>query len=366
MKIGILRVPAGVGGAEVTLSEMAAVLLRAGHDVWFHLDDGPHVRKFNAFGSLRARVAPAIRALLDERCFSGGWAIEQLARTDVAIVIHRSHFPESLALAVDAVPRKLVYVPGKNPHHVTGRHEGGPPHGERITNVERFLFNSAHTLRLHARGAYPPALKARFVHLHPPLDLEAHAGRTVDALRLEGRQRLQLETGAFAVGVIGRLIPSKQPLAAVETASALALQGVDVRLHFVGDGPLRAEVEAAARRFGLGPRARITGMSAEPSPLIAAMDAVLHLCEHESLSRALREAMLLARPVVAFDGAGNRELCAGILRRLLFREPGEAVRKLRHLAGNAGDRLRYGRCARDRVLSMEQGAAEALLRLVAP
>jgi glycosyltransferase involved in cell wall biosynthesis len=59
---------------------------------------------------------------------------------------------------------------------------------------------------------------------------------------------------------VGRLLPTKKPMVLLD-AFLLALPRLpdDVRLVFVGDGPLRESLEAAASRAGIGDRVHFTG-----------------------------------------------------------------------------------------------------------
>jgi glycosyltransferase involved in cell wall biosynthesis len=70
----------------------------------------------------------------------------------------------------------------------------------------------------------------------------------------------------------------------------------DAHLVVVGDGPLRAEVEAAAAGQ---PRIHLLGYRDDVPDLLAAVDVVAFSSRWEGLGRALTEAVVAARPVVA-------------------------------------------------------------------
>jgi glycosyltransferase involved in cell wall biosynthesis len=82
------------------------------------------------------------------------------------------------------------------------------------------------------------------------------------------------------------------------------------RLLLVGDGVLRARLEALAHRSGVGDRVRFTGLVPPDRipELLHAADAVVHASLREGLARVLPQAFLCRRPVIAFDVDGAREV----------------------------------------------------------
>ncbi len=81
--------------------------------------------------------------------------------------------------------------------------------------------------------------------------------------------------------------------------AALAALPATYRLDLIGDGPLRGALEDQVSRLGLGGRVRFHGFVANPYPLIAAADALVHPSEREGFGLAVVEAGVLGVPVVA-------------------------------------------------------------------
>lgn len=109
----------------------------------------------------------------------------------------------------------------------------------------------------------------------------------------------------FRIGFLNRLIPAKAPL---QTLDAFAGLPDDCFLEFVGDGPLRGEIEAAIVRLGLGDRVRVR--TRVPSEEVPALLSSLHALVLPSLTtpswkeqfgRVLIEAMASGVPVVGSD-----------------------------------------------------------------
>lgn len=109
---------------------------------------------------------------------------------------------------------------------------------------------------------------------------------------------------------VGRLCEAKGQLLLVEAAGRLAARGVGFELVLVGDGPMRAQIEAQIRRHGVGAQVRITGWisSAEVREQILASRALVLPSFAEGLPVVIMEAMALRRPVITTYIAGIPEL----------------------------------------------------------
>jgi glycosyltransferase involved in cell wall biosynthesis len=109
---------------------------------------------------------------------------------------------------------------------------------------------------------------------------------------------------------VARLCKNKGQLLLVEAARRLAALGKTFELVLVGDGELRAEIEAWIRRHKLEGLVRITGWisAAEVREQIMAARAVVLPSFAEGLPTVIMEAMALKRPVISTYVAGIPEL----------------------------------------------------------
>jgi glycosyltransferase involved in cell wall biosynthesis len=121
------------------------------------------------------------------------------------------------------------------------------------------------------------------------------------------RQELGLPVNAFVFGSVGRLSEQKAPLDALAAFSAVAARHPGSRFVFVGDGPLRAAVEAAAAAVGLADRVRFTGVRRDVGALLSAFDAFVLSSRWEGLPRTVPQAMAAGLPVVATAVDGTPE-----------------------------------------------------------
>jgi glycosyltransferase involved in cell wall biosynthesis len=109
---------------------------------------------------------------------------------------------------------------------------------------------------------------------------------------------------------VGRLCPQKGQLVLLEAFAAVADRHPDARLVLAGDGEMRADVEAAIARLGLGARVEITGWIDEAAVRghLAACRALVLPSFAEGLPVVIMEALAAGRPVLSTWVAGIPEL----------------------------------------------------------
>lgn len=109
---------------------------------------------------------------------------------------------------------------------------------------------------------------------------------------------------------IGRLSEQKGHLLLIEAASRLAAEGLPFKLVFVGDGPLRPQIEALIAQYGLQDHIEITGWASsnDVQQQILASRAMVLPSFAEGLPVVIMEALALSRPVISTYVAGIPEL----------------------------------------------------------
>jgi glycogen synthase len=115
-------------------------------------------------------------------------------------------------------------------------------------------------------------------------------------------------TGRPRVVFLGRLARSKGVDTLVAAAARLRTPGTQVVL--VGDGPARAEVEAASRRLGVDGRVHVTGFVPHhrTPAVLASADLLVLPSTYEELGTVLVEALQVGLPAVASDAGGIPEV----------------------------------------------------------
>ncbi|MDQ8021878.1 MAG: TIGR03088 family PEP-CTERM/XrtA system glycosyltransferase [Moraxellaceae bacterium] len=116
----------------------------------------------------------------------------------------------------------------------------------------------------------------------------------------------------WVIGTVGRVQAVKDHVGLVLAFAKLLRDGGDAaghaRLMIVGDGPLRGEVEAAARSEGVADKLWLTGERSDVPQLMQAMDCFTLPSLGEGISNTVLEAMACGLPVVASAVGGNPEL----------------------------------------------------------
>lgn len=122
------------------------------------------------------------------------------------------------------------------------------------------------------------------------------------AERMAVRGSLGLKPDQPVLLFVGGLRYQKNPLLAIEAVRLARRKLPDLVLLVAGDGPLRAQVQAAAE-----PGVELLGDRQDVTRLLGAADAVVNTSRWEGLSLALLEALWAGRPLIVTDAPGNRE-----------------------------------------------------------
>jgi glycosyltransferase involved in cell wall biosynthesis len=127
--------------------------------------------------------------------------------------------------------------------------------------------------------------------------------------RAAAREELGLAADNVVIGSVGRLSADKGGQDVLIRAVAEVRQAhPEVRLVFVGDGPLRVGLEALVFELGLGEVVRFTGQRADVARLLGAFDVFVLPSLREALPIAVIEAMAVRLPVVAARIGGIPEV----------------------------------------------------------
>lgn len=117
-------------------------------------------------------------------------------------------------------------------------------------------------------------------------------------------ERASRTGGAKRIAWVGRLHEGKNPLLMVEAFHHIVAR-VDAELLFIGDGVMRAELEARCAQLGLSERVIFAGYQDDPSSLLAGCDVLALTSDHEGFGNVLVEAMYLGLGVVSTDSGGG-------------------------------------------------------------
>lgn len=132
---------------------------------------------------------------------------------------------------------------------------------------------------------------------------------------------------------------------------AAAAQVPDATFVLAGDGPLRAELEARARKLGLADRCIFLGHRSDMLDLLAVSDLFVLPSLFEGLPISVLEAMAAQRPVVATSIGGTDEVVIHGVTGLLVppRDPATLAAAIRRLRADPVLAERLAAAGRERV-----------------
>jgi glycosyltransferase involved in cell wall biosynthesis len=174
----------------------------------------------------------------------------------------------------------------------------------------------------------------------------------------DARRRLVEEAGlaqdARIVGTVGRLNRVKDQATLIRAFGAVRAALPESVLVLVGDGPLRAELEAVAEIEGIRSAVHFLGDRSDVHSLLQGFDLFVLSSLTEGYSMALLEACATALPIVATDVGGNGEIVReGWNGRLVA--PGDAALLAAAISGmlrlDPSALTRMGRAGREWVLA---------------
>lgn len=151
-----------------------------------------------------------------------------------------------------------------------------------------------------------PAERTKVVYLGVPLE-EFSRPRTPEEIG-EARRELGIPHGAFAIGTVTRLMPSKGNQYLVEAAPRVLAAVPDARVYIVGEGELQPSLEAQAREAGLGDRLVFCGFRRDVAQVLSALDLLVFPSLWEGTPLTVLEALAMGKPIVSTDADGLQDV----------------------------------------------------------
>jgi glycosyltransferase involved in cell wall biosynthesis len=166
--------------------------------------------------------------------------------------------------------------------------------------------------------------------------------------RVRARAELEIPNDAVVVATVGRLTAIKQHSLFLDMAARVAARSNRELFLVVGDGELRAPLEAQAARLGIGSRVRFLGWRGDLDRIYGATDVFVLTSRNEGTPVALIEAMAAGVASVSTQVGGVVDVITGaeVGRLVPFGDPDRLAAAVIALAESPTDRERMGRLAR--------------------
>ncbi len=173
-----------------------------------------------------------------------------------------------------------------------------------------------------------------------------------DAIPLDPERRtaldaeLGLAADAPVAALIGRLVPQKAHDRFLHAAAQVKRALPEARFLIVGEGPLRARLEAQRDALGLAGEVTFTGVRDDVPALLGRADLVVFSSIWEGLSIVALEALAAGVPLVSTDVAGTRELLATGAGLIVPHEDEALAAAIGALLADPAERERMGAAGR--------------------
>lgn len=162
------------------------------------------------------------------------------------------------------------------------------------------------------------------------------------------REELGIRKGSVILGTVGSLIKRKRVSLLLKAVSEL--KEFELACVIVGEGPEMDSLKEEARRLGIRDRVVFTGFSTDALSYINFMDIFVFPSEKEGMPRVILEAMLMGKPVIAFDVAGARELIIEGRTGFLLKEGSHLAPAIKSLFQDRALMVKMGTTGRGRVI----------------
>lgn len=223
--------------------------------------------------------------------------LARLARLEGAILhAHTSH-AHDLALWAHRLGARSPIVVSRRVDFPVGR---GPLSGRKYRShrVTRYLaISSAVERELRAGGVEAE----RITRIPSGIDLTRF--ETVEPDHA-WKASLGLAPGELLFGSVAALAPHKDQATLLEAFARFLERGGVGRLVVLGEGELRADLEAQRRALGLDDHVLLPGFVDDVLPRLAAFDVFVLTSRTEGLGTSILDAMACGRPVLATRAGG--------------------------------------------------------------
>lgn len=140
--------------------------------------------------------------------------------------------------------------------------------------------------------------------------------------RQEIREKMHAEN-KFVVGTVGRLAEEKNPFFAMEVFAALMQFCENIEYWWVGDGPLREEIQQYAKQLGIAEKVVFLGNRTDVAVLYQGMDCFFMPSFFEGLPVTCIEAQAVGLPCVLSDGIPDEMIYTDLIEYISLKQPAQ-------------------------------------------
>jgi glycosyltransferase involved in cell wall biosynthesis len=143
-----------------------------------------------------------------------------------------------------------------------------------------------------------------YAYIPSGIDTKAFQNGNNNGNRELKRRMLGLTDHVPIIGTVSRLVKDKGLELILEAAAQLKAKGLKFHMVWVGDGPMRAELESMAQSLGVADRLSITGMCTDVPAWLSCFDIFVLPTMWEGMGRVFLEAQAAGIPVIGTKVGG--------------------------------------------------------------
>jgi glycosyltransferase involved in cell wall biosynthesis len=143
-----------------------------------------------------------------------------------------------------------------------------------------------------------------YAYIPSGIDTKAFQNGNNNGNRELKRRMLGLTDHVPIIGTVSRLVKDKGLELILEAAAQLKAKGLKFHMVWVGDGPMRAELERLAQKLGVADRLSITGMCTDVPAWLSCFDIFVLPTMWEGMGRVFLEAQAAGIPVIGTKVGG--------------------------------------------------------------
>jgi glycosyltransferase involved in cell wall biosynthesis len=122
------------------------------------------------------------------------------------------------------------------------------------------------------------------------------------------RKKLGFHSKNIVIGTVARLSEQKGHRYLIDATKEVVGRYPNIRVLFIGDGPLRKELELQVNRLGLDSVIKFLGFRSDVKELLSTLDIFVLPSLFEGLPNVVLEAMACGKPVIATNVSGIPEI----------------------------------------------------------
>ena len=229
-------------------------------------------------------------------------------------------------------------------------------HGRDAMKYNKLIWNMIDAVASISEDTKREFLKNNNIELgkvhviHNGIDHAFFGDLSVDKAGL--RSQLGIADADLVVGSVGRLCPEKDFITLIDALGFIVPRHPGVKLLIVGDGKLRAELEAYCKKSGLSQNVIFAGLRNDVRELLSLFDLFVLSSISEGMPLALLEAMASGKPSVVTSVGGNIEVTVDGVTGFVAppQEPEALSARIVELLINKELSVKFGEAARTRVI----------------